>query len=98
MVASLIELIVWNTAVVLKLQIHYLQINISCIFQSILKMKQPQFIDTYLRVDDGRNYVLQSISCPLLGGNNYCSIYDVRTKARSEFSHTDRRKFTKSLI
>lgn len=57
------------------------------------KMKQYQFIDTYLRVDEDNDYVLQSVPCTFLGTDNYCSIYDVRPKACSEFPHTDRKKF-----
>lgn len=57
------------------------------------KMKQQHFIDTYLRVDEDNDYVLQSVPCPFLGADNYCSIYDVRPKACSGFPHTDRKKF-----
>ncbi|WP_417856428.1 YkgJ family cysteine cluster protein [Xanthomarina gelatinilytica] len=57
------------------------------------KMKQQYFIDTYLRVDEDNDYVLQSVPCPFLGADNYCSIYDVRPKACSGFPHTDRKKF-----
>ncbi|MCB0387964.1 MAG: YkgJ family cysteine cluster protein, partial [Winogradskyella sp.] len=49
--------------------------------------------DTYLRVDEDNDYVLQSVPCPFLGADNYCSIYDVRPKACSGFPHTDRKKF-----
>ncbi|MBR9914096.1 MAG: YkgJ family cysteine cluster protein [Algicola sp.] len=57
------------------------------------KMKQQQFIDTYLRLDEDNDYVLQSVPCTFLGHDNYCSIYDVRPKACREFPHTDRKKF-----
>lgn len=57
------------------------------------KMKQQHFIDTYLRVDEDNDYVLQSVPCPFLGADNYCSIYDERPKACSGFPHTDRKKF-----
>ncbi|WP_040278838.1 YkgJ family cysteine cluster protein [Psychroserpens damuponensis] len=57
------------------------------------KMKQQQFIDTYLRVDEENDYVLQSVPCTFLGADNYCSIYEVRPKACREFPHTDRKKF-----
>jgi len=56
-------------------------------------MKEQQFIETYLRLDDENDYVLQSVPCTFLGADNYCSIYDVRPKACSEFPHTDRKKF-----
>ena len=57
------------------------------------KMKDVQFIDTYLRVDEDNDYVLQQLPCPFLASDNYCLIYDVRPKACSEFPHTDRKKF-----
>jgi Fe-S-cluster containining protein len=57
------------------------------------RQKPQQFIDTYLRIDEDNDYVLQSVPCVFLGADNYCSIYDVRPKACSEFPHTDRKKF-----
>jgi len=57
------------------------------------KMKQKQFIDAYLRLDEENDYVLQSVPCTFLGADNYCSIYEVRPKACREFPHTDRKKF-----
>jgi hypothetical protein len=46
-----------------------------------------------LRIDEDKDYVLQSVPCTFLGADNYCSIYDVRPKACREFPHTDRKKF-----
>jgi Fe-S-cluster containining protein len=57
------------------------------------KMKAQQFIETYLHLDEENDYVLQSVPCVFLGADNYCSIYEVRPKACSEFPHTDRKKF-----
>ena len=57
------------------------------------RMKDAQFIDTYLRVDEDNDYVLQEVPCTFLGADNYCMIYDVRPKACAEFPHTDRKKF-----
>jgi Fe-S-cluster containining protein len=57
------------------------------------KMKEQHFIETYLRVDEDNDFVMQSLPCPFLGADNYCSIYVVRPKACREFPHTDRRKF-----
>lgn len=57
------------------------------------RMKPAQFIDSYLVLDEENDYVLQSVPCPFLGADNYCSIYDVRPKACREFPHTDRKKF-----
>ncbi|RAJ13393.1 YkgJ family cysteine cluster protein [Olleya aquimaris] len=57
------------------------------------KQKPQQFIDSYLRLDEDNDYVLQSVPCTFLGADNYCSIYDVRPKACAEFPHTNRKKF-----
>lgn len=57
------------------------------------RMKPQKFIDTYLRVDEENDFVLQQVPCTFLGVDNYCSIYDVRPKACREFPHTDRKKF-----
>ena len=58
-----------------------------------LKLKPQQFISQFLRMDEENDYVLQSVPCTFLGADNYCSIYEVRPKACSEFPHTDRKKF-----
>ena len=57
------------------------------------KIKAKHFISQYLRLDEENDYVLQSVPCTFLGADNYCSIYEVRPKACSEFPHTDRKKF-----
>ena len=56
-------------------------------------LKPQQFISQFLRMDEENDYVLQSVPCTFLGADNYCSIYEVRPKACSEFPHTDRKKF-----
>lgn len=58
-----------------------------------LRQKPQQFIDSYLRIDEDNDYVLQQVPCSFLGADNYCAIYDVRPKACSEFPHTNRKKF-----
>lgn len=57
-----------------------------------LRMKPGAFIGTYLRLDEEGDYVLQSVPCPFLGPDHYCSIYPDRPKACREYPHTDRRK------
>ncbi|WP_047246227.1 YkgJ family cysteine cluster protein [Maribacter thermophilus] len=57
------------------------------------KLKPSKFIETYLRIDEDNDYVLQQVPCTFLGADNYCSIYEVRPKACREFPHTDRKKF-----
>ena len=58
-----------------------------------LRLKPQKFIDTYLRIDEEGDYVLQQVPCSFLGADNYCTIYDVRPKACREYPHTDRKKF-----
>lgn len=57
------------------------------------KLKPQQFTETYLKIDEDGDYVLQSVPCTFLGADNYCSIYEVRPKACREYPHTDRKKF-----
>ncbi|MFS4456376.1 YkgJ family cysteine cluster protein [Maribacter sp. 2304DJ31-5] len=57
------------------------------------RLKPQQFIDTYLKIDEDNDYVLQKVPCTFLGQDNYCSIYHVRPKACREYPHTDRKKF-----
>lgn len=59
------------------------------------RMKPGEFIDAYLRLDEDNDFVLQTVPCPFLGEDNYCSIYDKRPKACREYPHTDRKDFHK---
>lgn len=54
-----------------------------------LKMKEGDFIQTYLRLDEEGDYVMQSAPCAFLGADNYCSIYDVRPSDCERFPYTD---------
>ena len=58
-----------------------------------LRQKPQKFVEQYLRIDEDRDYVLQSVPCTFLDNENACMIYDVRPKACREFPHTDRKKF-----
>ncbi|MFV0530958.1 MAG: YkgJ family cysteine cluster protein [Flavobacteriales bacterium] len=58
-----------------------------------LRIKPQQFVNQYLRLDEDQDYVFQSMPCPFLGSDHYCSIYEVRPKACKEFPHTNRKKF-----
>ena len=59
------------------------------------RLKPGKFIETYLRVDEDNDMVLQEVPCTFLGADNYCSIYEVRPKACREYPHTDRKDFHK---
>ena len=62
-----------------------------------LRIKPSEFTEKYLRIDEDRDYVLQSVPCTFLGKDNYCSIYEFRPKACREFPHTDRIKQSQLL-
>lgn len=57
-----------------------------------LRLKPSEFINRYLRIDEDKDYIFQSMPCPFLASDNYCLIYDVRPKACREYPHTDRKK------
>lgn len=59
-----------------------------------LRMKPAEVVNQYLRVDEDGDYVFQSMPCPFLMPDNYCSIYEYRPKACREYPHTDRKKFS----
>lgn len=54
-----------------------------------LRMKESVFIETYLRIDEDGDYVLQSKPCPFLGEDNLCSIYEERPSDCRRFPYTD---------
>lgn len=54
-----------------------------------LKMKESDFIDTYLRLDEEGDYVVKSVPCPFLGADNHCRIYDNRPSDCRRFPYTD---------
>jgi uncharacterized protein len=60
-----------------------------------LRMKESQFIDTYLKLDTDHDYVVKSTPCPFLSSDNYCSIYEVRPRDCERFPYTDEDVFIK---
>ena len=62
-----------------------------------LRMKAGDFITRYLRVDEDKDYVLQTAPCPFLGADNYCAIYADRPRACREYPHTNRKKMVQIL-
>jgi Fe-S-cluster containining protein len=62
-----------------------------------LRMKPGDFIETYLRIDDDKDYVLKSSPCPFLDSDNYCKVYDDRPKACREYPHTNRKKMVQIM-
>lgn len=58
-----------------------------------LRIKPVDLINKHLRIDEDGDLVFQSMPCPFLGNDNYCTIYESRPKACREYPHTDRKKF-----
>ena len=54
-----------------------------------LKMKESDFIETYLTLDNDGDYVARTTPCPFLGEDNYCNIYDERPSDCKRFPYTD---------
>src|SRR5688500_6248707 len=54
-----------------------------------VKMKEGEFIEKYLRLDDDGDYVVKSTPCPFLGSDNLCSIYEVRPSDCHRFPYTN---------
>jgi len=54
-----------------------------------LKMRESEFIDKYLKVDEDGDFVVKTLPCPFLGADNYCSIYDQRPSDCHRFPYTD---------
>ena len=54
-----------------------------------LKMRESEFIDKYLVVDEEGDFVANTKPCPFLGADNYCSIYDERPSDCRRFPYTD---------
>src|SRR5437762_7277425 len=53
-----------------------------------LNMRESDFIDKYLLVDEDGDFVANAKPCPFLGTDNYCSIYDQdRKSTRLNSSH-----------
>lgn len=60
-----------------------------------LKMRESDFIDKYLRVDEEGDFVVKSVPCPFLGNDNFCSIYEQRPSDCRRFPYTDEDVFIK---
>jgi Fe-S-cluster containining protein len=54
-----------------------------------LGLKEGDFIQAYLRIDEDGDYVVKSTPCPFLGENNLCSIYEQRPSDCVRFPYTN---------
>jgi Fe-S-cluster containining protein len=53
-----------------------------------LKMKESDFILTFLNMDEDGDYVVKSSPCPFLGEDNFCSIYEDRPRDCARYPYT----------
>lgn len=60
-----------------------------------LKMRESEFIEKYLYVDDDGDFVANAKPCPFLSADNYCTIYDNRPSDCHRFPYTDEDVFIK---
>jgi hypothetical protein len=60
-----------------------------------LGLRESDFIDKYLIVDEEGDFVVNSKPCPFLGADNFCSIYDERPSDCRRFPYTDEDVFIK---
>ena len=60
-----------------------------------LKMRESDFIDAYLKVDEEGDFVVKSTPCPFLGADNFCSIYEQRPSDCRRFPYSDEDVFIK---
>lgn len=54
-----------------------------------LRMRESDFIEKYLKVDEDGDYVAQTLPCPFLGADNYCHIYEDRPGDCRKYPYTD---------
>jgi Fe-S-cluster containining protein len=55
----------------------------------LLRMKEGDFVDTYLRLDEDNDYVLKQKPCPFLAEDNTCNIYEDRPSDCRRYPYTD---------
>ena len=58
-------------------------------------MRESEFIETYLKVDEDGDFVVKLTPCPFLGADNFCSIYEQRPSDCRRFPYTDEDVFIK---
>ena len=54
-----------------------------------LGMKEGDFKEAYLLVDSDGDCVAKTLPCPLLGEDNYCTVYDVRPSDCARFPYME---------
>ncbi len=62
-----------------------------------LRIKQTEFIENYLLIDEDHDYIFKEKPCPFLASDNYCLVYENRPKACGDYPHTNHSKMLKHL-
>jgi Fe-S-cluster containining protein len=62
-----------------------------------INMRSGKVRKNYLKVDEDNDFVFQEMPCPFLKEENFCSIYEARPRACSEYPHTDVPNMQKKL-
>lgn len=60
-----------------------------------LGLKEPDFIDQYLLLDEENDFVVKRSPCAFLESDNTCRIYDVRPSDCARYPYTDEDVFIK---
>eukprot|EP01136_Pigoraptor_vietnamica_P005078 Opistho-1_new@36238 len=55
----------------------------------LLRMREGDFVETYLRLDEDNDYVVKQSPCPFLDDDNTCKIYDDRPSDCRRYPYTD---------
>ncbi|HEU5166337.1 MAG TPA: YkgJ family cysteine cluster protein [Chitinophagaceae bacterium] len=55
----------------------------------VLGLRESEFIEKYLLVDEDGDFVVNAKPCPFLGADNFCSIYEDRPSDCRHFPYTD---------
>jgi Fe-S-cluster containining protein len=61
------------------------------------KMRESQFTETHLRIDEDGDYVFKNMPCPFLKTDNYCSVYSNRPGACRSYPHTGERNIAEKI-
>lgn len=54
-----------------------------------LRLRESDFIETFLKVDEDNDYVLRQTPCAFLNADNTCQIYDARPGDCARYPYTD---------
>lgn len=60
-----------------------------------LRMTEPEFIETYLRLDEDNDFVVKHLPCVFLYQDHTCSIYNVRPSDCARYPYTNEDVFVK---